>query len=91
MLEITYKIPASASQAQYACDLFLCTGSKTSPDGSERTRVTLDRTGKYETIRIDLSELSFWTGRVNCIRFDYFDTCAVGDTIYVKEFKLTSE
>jgi hypothetical protein len=91
VLEITYKIPASASQAQYACDLFLCTGSKTSPDGSERTRVTLNRTGKYETIRIDLSELSFWTDRVNCIRFDYFDACAVGDTIYVKEFKLTNE
>ena len=90
ILEITYKIPASASQSEYACDLFLCTGSKTSPDGTERTRVTLQRTGQYETIRIDLSQLSFWTGAVNNIRFDYFDSCVVGDTIYVKEFKLTN-
>ncbi|MBR6934303.1 MAG: PT domain-containing protein [Clostridia bacterium] len=89
-LDITYKIPETASRDSYECDLFLCTGSKTSPDGSERTRITLERTGKYETVRVDLSALSFWSGAVNAIRFDYFDSCEKGDYIFVKEFKLTN-
>ena len=87
---IEYMIPNSASRSTYECDLFLCTGSKTTPDGSERTRVTLKRTGKVETVRVELSDLSFWTGKVNRIRFDYFDACTAGDTIYVKSFTLTN-
>lgn len=87
-LEIVYKIPKSASLDSYACDLFLCTGSKMNPDGSERTRVTLTADGEYHTCTVDLASLSFWAGDINKIRFDYFDACAAGDTIYVKSFSL---
>ncbi|MBR5006136.1 MAG: hypothetical protein IKY07_03480, partial [Clostridia bacterium] len=87
-LRIMYMIPESASQDSYACDLFLCTGDKTSPDGSERTRITLYRDGQWHVASVNLRELSFWTGKINTIRFDYFDSCAAGDIIYVKSFVL---
>lgn len=87
-LEITYMIPASASRESYECDLFLCTGSKTNPDGSERTRVSLIKDGQWHTLSVDLASLSFWQGKINAIRFDYFDQCSAGDLIYVKSFVL---
>ena len=87
-LRIMYMIPESASQDSYACDLFLCTGDKTSPDGSERTRITLYRDGQWRVASVNLRALSFWTGKINTIRFDYFDSCAAGDIIYVKSFVL---
>ena len=87
-IEIEYMIPDGNKSGSYECDLFLCTGGKTSPDGSERTRVTLNRTGQFGKIRVELSELPFWQGIVNSIRFDYFDSCAEGDVIFIKSFNL---
>ena len=87
-LEFTYKIPENASLDSYACDLFLCTGGKTAPDGSERTRVSLIKDGQWHTASVDLSSLSFWSGKINAIRFDYFDQCSAGDIMYVKSFVL---
>ena len=81
-------IPNNCSQDAYICDLFLCTGNKMDPDGSERTRITFTKDGEYHTATVDLSSLSFWSGKINRIRFDYFDSCAVGDVIYVKSFIL---
>jgi hypothetical protein len=66
----------------------LCTGSKTSPDGSERTRISLIKDGEWHTAVVDLASLSFWRGKVNLIRFDYFDSCAEGDVMYVKGIRL---
>ena len=87
-LKIEYMIPNDCSQSSYVCDLFLCTGTKMNPDGSERTRITLTKDGEYHTAVVNLSSLPFWTGKINRIRFDYFDACAVGDVIYVKSFVL---
>ena len=87
-LEITYMIPTSNKTNGYVCDLFLCTGSKMQPDGSERTRVSLTKDGAYHTVKVDLSKLSFWQGKINRIRFDYFDSCTANDVIYVKSFVL---
>ncbi len=87
-IEITYMIPTSNSRSTYETDLFLCTGSKTAPDGSERTRVTLIADGEYHTVTVNAGSLPFWKGKINKIRFDYFDACAKGDLIYVKSFVL---
>ena len=87
-LEIRYMIPVSNKESSYVCDLFLCTGSKTSPDGSERTRISLIKDGEWHTAVVDLASLSFWRGKVNLIRFDYFDSCAEGDVMYVREIAL---
>ncbi|MBO4422292.1 MAG: dockerin type I repeat-containing protein [Clostridia bacterium] len=87
-LEIVYKIPTSNKLSSYVTDLFLCTGSKMQPDGSERTRASLIKDGQYHTLSVDLSKLSFWSGKINKIRFDYFDACEVYDVIYVKSIRL---
>ena len=48
----------------------------------------LIKDGEWHTAVVDLASLSFWRGKVNLIRFDYFDSCAEGDVMYVKEIRL---
>lgn len=87
-IEIDYMIPSSNSKSSYVTDLFLCTGNKTSPDGSERTRASLIKDGQYHTLTVNVGKLSFWSGKINKIRFDYFDDCSAGDVMYVKAIRL---
>ncbi len=87
-LEIEYMIPNENKNNGYVADFFLCTGDKMNPDGSERTRESLIKDGEYHTLRVNVGELSFFRGRINRIRFDYFDSCVEGDVIYVKSVKL---
>ena len=87
-IEIDYMIPQSNGRSSYVTDLFLCTGNKTSPDGSERTRASLIKDGEYHTLTVNAGKLSFWSGKINKIRFDYFDDCDAGDVIYVKSIRL---
>ncbi len=88
-LSIEYMIPTSNSRDSYVCDLFLCTGDKTVPDGSEMIRSELICDGEYHTLEIDLTALSFWKGELNLIRFDFFDECTSGDTMNLRSFKLS--
>lgn len=87
-IEIEYMIPESNKKTSYVTDLFLCTGGKTSPDGSERTRANLIKDGQYHTLKVNVGSLSFWQGKINKIRFDYFDDCAKGDIMYVRSVRL---
>jgi hypothetical protein len=87
-LEIVYMIPETNKTDGYVVDFFLCTGNKMNPDGSERTRESLIKDGEYHTLTVDLGALAFWKGKINRIRFDYFDACTAGDVIYVKSIKL---
>lgn len=87
-IEIEYMIPTSNKYGYYETDLFLCTGNKMSPDGSERTRASLIKDGAYHTLKVNVGALSFWSGKINKIRFDYFDNCASGDVIYVRSIRL---
>ncbi len=87
-IEIDYMIPLSNGRSSYETDLFLCTGNKTSPDGSERTRASLIKDGQYHTLTVNVGSLSFWKGKINKIRFDYFDDCDTGDIMYVRSIKL---
>ena len=50
--------------------------------------VKLIRDGLWHTVTVDLGALPFWKGTVNRIRFDYFDSCSVGDAIYVRAIRL---
>lgn len=87
-IEIEYMIPTSDKRSSYETDLFLCTGEKIGPDGSERTRASLIKDGTYHTLKVNVGNLSFWSGKINKIRFDYFDVCENGDVIYVKAIRL---
>ena len=87
-LSIEYMVPTSNSRDSYVCDLFICTGDKLVPDGSEQIRSELICDGEYHTLEIDLTAYDFWKGTLNLIRFDFFDECTSGDTLMLRSFKL---
>ena len=87
-LVIEYKIPSGVSQTDYCCDLFICAGTVTAPDGNYRVRADLKKTGDYVRLEIPVSELSYWMGSFNGFRFDFFDSAAVGDTMLVRTVAL---
>lgn len=91
ILEFTYKIPRSASQRSYLTELFLCTGQVTDATGGISTTVEVVADGQWHTVRLDLSATGFWSGTIHEIRFDFFSSCAEGDKMYLKEFRLLSE
>jgi hypothetical protein len=39
-------------------------------------------------LTLDVASLSFWSGKINQIRFDYFSGAAVDDVIFVKSIQL---
>ena len=85
---ITYMIPKSNIYKSYSTELFLCTGSVMSAYGGKSVRGQLIADGEYHTLEISVAGLEFWSGNINAIRFDYFETCAIGDVIYVKSIEL---
>ena len=83
-LVIDYVIPTNSSRDTFAADIFLCAGSLTSPSGDARVRVDgFIADGERHTMKVDLSDLTFWSGNIHLIRIDYFDKCAAGDVFYL--------
>lgn len=87
VLTVEYMIPEGGRS--YSCDLFICAGGTTSPDGNKRIRKDLTADGQFHTLTVDLSKYSYWNGEIHLIRFDYFDSCSEGDTLYLRSFKLS--
>ncbi|MCR5694412.1 MAG: dockerin type I repeat-containing protein [Clostridia bacterium] len=88
-VSITYMIPENDPANNCVCDLFICAGADTSPKGENRIRFSLISDGEYHTAIVDLSNSSFWNGDLHRIRMDYFDSCSVGNVMYVKSVKLS--
>ncbi len=88
VIKITYMIPASNSRSSYTAELFLCTGSTMNAEGGKSVRTQVVADGEYHTAEIKVSNLNFWSGNINSIRFDYFDACAEGDVMYVQSIEL---
>ncbi len=91
ILEFTYKIPRSNSQRTYTTELFLCTGGVENATGGVSTAIELEADGQWHTVRIDLSATGFWSGTIHEIRMDFFSSCAAGDKMYLRDFKLLTE
>ena len=87
-LRIEYMIPKSNSTSAYQSDIFLCAGEILAADGNARLRVNLIADGEYHVLEVKLSSNAYWKGDVHAIRFDYFDNCAEGDVMYVKNISL---
>ena len=88
ILRIEYMIPEENRRPIYECDIFICAGSVTMPDGNARIREGLITDGEYHVLEVYLSDYSFWTGDVHSIRFDYFDFNEDGDVMYIKNITL---
>lgn len=87
-LKIEYCIPTEAAKSFYQSDIFLCAGDITAPDGNARLRVDLIKDGEFHILEVDLSQSTYWTGVIHKLRFDYFDSSAAGDVMYIKRVTL---
>ncbi len=88
-ITIEYRIPEENAQASYGCELFLCTGGTKNAEAGKSVRGNYIADGEYHTIEFDLTGLDFWKGTIHAIRFDYFNECADGDTVYIRSIRLS--
>ena len=94
-LEITYKVTADSSSYANRMQIFIMTGDITTPQDAvgvgayAMAGLTVD--GEYHTLRIKLSDKTWWTGKINGLRIDYFDYAVQGDTMYITNIKLVKE
>ncbi len=88
-ITIEYRIPEENAQASYGCELFLCAGTTKQAEAGKSVRGNYIADGEYHTIEFDLTGLDFWNGTIHSIRFDYFNECADGDTVYVRSIRLS--
>jgi hypothetical protein len=91
LVEIEYMIPATNGKESYGSQAFLCAGDVTGAKESCSTKFSIIKDGEYHKIRIALSNFDFWTGRINQIRLDYFNTAEVGDVFYIRSIAFGGE
>ena len=90
-IEIVYMIPVTNSRASYSCQLFICADDRTGAAEADSIKnVSMIKDGNYHTLKLRLNDKEFWKGRVNLIRFDYFNGSDNGDLLYIRSIKLTT-
>lgn len=88
---IEYMLPESNSSTARQGQLFFQCGALdyADPDYSKMTSL-LVRTGVYKKLIVDVSNQTGWAGVLNGLRFDYFNKCKSGDTMYIKSITLSA-
>jgi hypothetical protein len=89
-LEITYMVPTDVSSKATRLQVFVCVGDVTAPSAAYQVTQTLIVDGEYHTMKIKMSDLSYWVGTINALRIDFFDACEPGDVMYIQSIRLTS-
>ena len=88
---IKYMVPTSSATAgNGGFELFLSAGTTTNPEAGKSVRGNYVSNGQWHEVTIDLSKLSYWTGTINFLRFDFFNNCGAGATIYIKSIQFHS-
>ena len=90
-LEITYMVPTDVSSSATNMQLFICCDEITSANAAYQIMVETVKDGEYHTLKIDMSELDYWKGIINMIRFDFFDASLKGDSMYVSSIRLVEK
>ena len=85
---VEYMIPDTNGRADYGCEFFLCTGETLGAEGGKSVKGEYICDGEYHTLEIPLTGLDFWSGRINAIRYDYFNESMDGDVFYLKSIRL---
>ena len=83
-MTIKYMVPAETSKVANMFEMFLCTGDTLNPAPGKSIMGNYICDGQYHEVTIDLSKLTFWSGNINQIRFDFFGNSSVGDILYIK-------
>ncbi len=86
-LVIRYMIPEDNTLKDYSAQIFFRCNEQPFGEGIS-VREKLKKDGKYHELSIDLSGKSYWQGDISEIRIDFFDTCGLGDEIYIEYIEL---
>ena len=88
-LKIGYMIPESNSAASYNAEIYPCAGETLNPTAESMIWAEgLAADGQYHTLTVDLSASPYWQGEIHRLRFDYFNSSAPGDVMYIKSITL---
>ncbi len=87
-IEIVYMVPTANTYDSYSIELFLSTGDVVTAVAGKSVVQPLIDDGEYHTLTVDVSSLSYWSGKINEIRFDFFSESDVDDVIYIKSVEL---
>ena len=88
-LRIEYMIPTTNSSSAYNAELYPCAGDLQNPEAAALMWISgLAADGQYHTLEIDLTKSPYWNGDIHQIRFDFFNSSAIGDVMYVKSITL---
>ena len=87
-VEIVYRVAPENSPNTTAMEIFIGTGSLMDAQGGYSTSADLICDGEYHTLRIPVSHLSYWTGQLNIIRFDFFKNALDGDAMDIRSISL---
>ena len=88
-VEVVYRVSSENSSHATAMEIFIGAGSVMDAQGGYSTSANLICDGEYHTLRIPVSQLSYWEGQLNVIRFDFFKAALEGDSIEIKSISLT--
>ncbi|MBE6574332.1 MAG: hypothetical protein E7652_08060 [Ruminococcaceae bacterium] len=87
-ISLRYKLPMTNALPSYSAQIFFkCKGQELSETTSQR--VTLVSDGEYHTATFELDDKDYWTGEVELIRVDYFDSCQEQDVFYMESLEFT--
>lgn len=78
---ITYKVPSSTSASASSSELFLCAGDIVGATAGYSKTFEPIKDGSYHYAVISMTEDEYWSGKINLIRFDFFSSCATGDSM----------
>ena len=89
-VEIVYRVPMENSSHTKSMEIFIGAGSVMDAQGGYSTSADLICDGEYHTLRIPVSQLSFWKDQLNIIRFDFFEAALEGDAMDIRSIALVS-
>ena len=87
-VEIVYRTSTENSEYATGFEIFIGAGSVMDAQGGYSTSANLVCDGEYHTLRIPVSQLSFWKDQLNVIRFDFFKSALDGDYMDIRSISL---
>ena len=89
-VEIVYRVSVDNTPNAKDLEIFIGAGSVMDAHGGYSTSANLICDGEYHTLRIPVSQLDYWKGQLNVIRFDFFKAALEGDSMDIRSISLVS-
>ena len=90
-ISIVYKVPYSASGLANKSEVFLSCRDILGPTAGYSVLYNITKGNDYVVQTIDLSDTSWWSGKIHNLRLDPFTSCQNGDTMYVDSIIIASD